>query len=187
MGASDDAWEPRGVLLLAVLLIGAVGLTGVFVPFVPSKATLIGAVPLALALAFGTSWANAGAAARRRGHSDPRTKRTETLILGVMLLLFAYYSVAMTLPFAWTTATGSPGRILAELEPVASSSRHRTCDYRLQDGITGLPGTVSVCIDGGTYRDVEGRRVLVEVSGPQTALGLRIDDHEVREVLGPLR
>lgn len=187
MGANDDAWEPRGGLLVAILLIGAVGLTGVFVPFVPSKLALLVAVPLALVLAYGTAWANAVAAARRRGRADTRLKRQETLILGTMLLLFAYYSVAMTLPFAWTTATGSPGRILAELEPKAIASRHRTCDYRLQDGITGLPGTVSVCVDGSTFRQYEGHRVLVEVGGPQTAFGLRIDDHDVREDLGPLR
>lgn len=187
MSAADDAWEPRGLLLAAMLAIGAIGLTGVFVPFVPSKLTLVAALPVAGVLAYGTAWANAIAADRRRGRPDARQKRLAILIPGTLLLLFAYYAVAMTLPFAWTTATGTPGRIVADLEPVAIGSRHRTCDYRLQDGITGLPGTVSVCVDGGTYRRVEGRRLRVEVSGPQTPFGLRIDDHEVREDLGPLR
>ena len=187
MATSDDAWEPRGALLVAMLLIGAVGLTGVFVPFVPSTLTLVAAAPVALVLAYGTAWANAVAAERRRGHPDPREKRLAILILGTLLMLFAYYAVAMTLPFAWTTATGKPGMLLAELEPVAPGSRHRTCDYRLQDGVTGFPGTVSVCVDGRSYARWQDRRVLVEVRGPQTALGLRIDGHDVREDLGPLR
>ena len=185
--ASDPFSEPRGWPLAGMLLVGGIGFVGVFVPFVPSTATLVAAAPVALLLAFGAARWHAVAAERRAGAPEPRQKRLATIVFGTLLLLFAYYAVAMTLPFAWTTATGTPGSLVAELEPVAIGSRHRTCDYRLQDGITGLPGTVSVCVDGGTFRRLRDRRVRVEVRGPRTLLGLRIDGHEVREDLGPLR
>ena len=186
--ATDDSGEPRGLMLVAMLLIGAVGLAGVFVPFVPSGATLAGAAPLALVLAYGTAWANAIAAERRRGRPDPREKRMGILVFGTILLLFAYYAFAMTLPFAWTTATGTPGTAEAELETAdLSGSRHATCDYRLENGVTGFPGVVSVCIDRRTFERLQGRRVRVALRGPRTALGLRVDGHDVVEDLGPLR
>ena len=185
--ATQDPGEPRGGVLAAMLLVGAVGLTGVFVPFVPSRATLLGAIPVALALAYGIAWVNARAAGRRRGRPDPRETRLGVLVYGTILLLFAYYTVAMTLPFAWTTATGAPGRLVVELEPSKSGARHRVCDYRLGDGVSGFPGTTSVCIDGATFARLQERRVRVEIAGPQTAFGLRIDDHTILGDAGPLR
>ncbi len=181
----------RVVLLCILAPTLAIGLLGMFVDFFPSE-LLLGkaaiaaclAVTLVLVAILIVAWLRSGLLPSEEDTGVPIRRRVAlaTVVFSFVLGLVTLLAMIKGVPWAYTSLTGNNTHMIVAMTTAHRKAR-RECDYRAVGPMRNFKAA-KVCISKEQFQAHPNQRVMVLISGRETALGFAVNRVELRSIAG---